>query len=147
MKMIFIYRERERERERERGKEGEMERQRGREREEGKREREGGDKEKGEREKGKAEKERGEREKGEREKGKRRKKKERERGRETIQFPFLITTPYTFLKTLKINIEVHTKHNTQRHTFTSQTVLLHYYMLYFLEEIKHKNFLDLSIFH
>ena len=65
-------------------------------RHQGKREREGGDKEKGDREKGKAEKERGEREKGEREKGKRRKKKERERGRETIQFPFLITTPYTF---------------------------------------------------
>ena len=85
-----------------------MERERKRERRGKEREREGGDKEKGEREKGKAEKERGEREKGEREKGKRRKKKERERGRETIQFPFLITTPYTFLKTLKINIERHT---------------------------------------
>jgi hypothetical protein len=76
-------------------------------RHQGKREREGGDKEKG-----KAEKERGEREKGEREKGKRRKKKEREIGRETIQFPFLITTPYTFLKTLKINIEHHTTPHT-----------------------------------
>ena len=93
-------------------------------RHQGKREREGGYKEKGDREKGKAEKERGEREKGEREKGKRRKKKERERGRETIQFPFLITTPYTFLKTLKINIEHHTPHNAT-HLLDSFVALLY----------------------